>query len=126
MTKAVIFDIDGTLADLTHRLHHIRNGSHNWDGFFPACGNDSVIEPIRDLAVLIAQAGQPGGPGVGGSRGPNLAKIGAEPGHTAEYLAAYIRDPRSAKPGAKLMPAFGDKLSDAQIQELAEWLAAKK
>jgi predicted kinase len=57
VTKTVLFDIDGTLADLTHRLHHIRNGSHNWDGFFAACGNDAVIEPIRDLAVLIAQQG---------------------------------------------------------------------
>jgi predicted kinase len=57
MTKAVIFDIDGTLADLTHRLHHIQNGSRNWDGFFAECGNDTVIEPIRDLAVLIARQG---------------------------------------------------------------------
>lgn len=80
----------------------------------------------QHCAQCHAQAGQPGGPGVGGSRGPNLAKIGAEPGRTAEYLAAYIRDPRSAKSGTKLMPAFGDKLSDAQIKELAEWLAARK
>jgi hypothetical protein len=30
----VIVDIDGTLADLSHRLHHVRNGGHNWDEFF--------------------------------------------------------------------------------------------
>jgi predicted kinase len=53
VTKAVIFDIDGTLADLTHRLHHIQNGSHNWDAFFAECVNDSIIEPIRDLARLV-------------------------------------------------------------------------
>ncbi|WP_435019106.1 AAA family ATPase [Tundrisphaera sp. TA3] len=53
MTKAVIFDLDGTLADLSHRLHHIRNGSHNWDAFFAECGQDALIEPIRDLAYLF-------------------------------------------------------------------------
>ena len=57
MTKTVIFDIDGTLADLTHRLHHIQNGSHNWDAFFAECVNDAVIEPIRDLAVALHRQG---------------------------------------------------------------------
>ena len=96
------------------------------------CGKDPPVATgpqgtyDQHCAQCHAQAGQPSGPGIGGSRGPNLTKIGAEPGRTAEYLAAYIRDPKGAKPGAKLMPAFGDKLSDAQIKELAEWLAAKK
>jgi predicted kinase len=57
MTKAVIFDLDGTLADATHRLHHIKNGSHNWDAFFAGCVDDPVIEPIRELAILVAQQG---------------------------------------------------------------------
>ncbi|MDY3551487.1 AAA family ATPase [Gemmata sp. JC717] len=53
MTKAVIFDIDGTLADATHRLHHIQNGSRNWDAFFAEAAKDPVIEPIRDLVFLF-------------------------------------------------------------------------
>jgi cytochrome c551 len=80
----------------------------------------------QHCAKCHAQAGQPGGPGVGGSRGPNLNKIGAESGHTAEWLADFIRDPKSKRPDARLMPAFGGKLTDEQIKELAEWLAAKK
>jgi predicted kinase len=54
MTKTVIFDIDGTLADATHRLHHIKGKAPNWDAFFTECVNDPVIEPIRDLAHLVA------------------------------------------------------------------------
>lgn len=77
-------------------------------------------------AKCHAQAGEPGGPpGVGSSKGPSLAKIGSEPNHTAEYIAAFIRNPQSVKQNAK-MPAFGNSLSDAEIQELAEWLAKKK
>jgi mono/diheme cytochrome c family protein len=81
----------------------------------------------QHCARCHARAGEPGGPGIGGSRGPNLAKIGAAPGHTAEWLADFIRDPKSQRPDASsLMPAFRDTLTDAQIKELAEWLAAKK
>ena len=47
--KTVICDIDGTLADLTHRIHHVRNGSHNWDAFFAEASGDSVIQPVADL-----------------------------------------------------------------------------
>lgn len=72
-----------------------------------------------------ARAGQPGGPGIGGSKGPSLEKIGAESGRTADWLAEFIRDPKSKRPDAK-MPGFGGKLKDSEIRELAEWLAAKK
>ena len=96
------------------------------------CGRDAPVAAgpqgtyDQHCAQCHAQAGEPSGPGIGGSRGPKLDKIGGQTGITADYLTAYIRDPRAAKPGAKLMPAFGDKLSDAQITGLAEWLAAKK
>jgi phosphoglycolate phosphatase-like HAD superfamily hydrolase len=54
MTKAVIFDIDGTLADTTHRLHHIKAKPPNWDAFFADDSKGPLIEPIRDLARLVA------------------------------------------------------------------------
>jgi predicted kinase len=54
VTKAVIFDIDGTLADTTHRLHHIKAKPPNWDAFFDACASDPLIEPIRELARVMA------------------------------------------------------------------------
>jgi len=47
--QTVIVDIDGTLADLTHRLHHVRNGARDWDTFFSLAGDDTVIQPISDL-----------------------------------------------------------------------------
>ena len=77
-------------------------------------------------AKCHAQAGEPGGPGIGGSKGPNLSKIGAEPGRTAEWIADFIRDPKSKRADAKMMPAFKGTIPDDQIVELANWLAAKK
>lgn len=55
MTRAVIFDIDGTLSDPTHRLHHVRGGNHNWDAFFAAMDEDGVHEPIAELALKLAR-----------------------------------------------------------------------
>lgn len=32
--KTAIFDIDGTLANIEHRTHYVRNGNHDWDKFY--------------------------------------------------------------------------------------------
>jgi len=45
-----VFDIDGTLADLSHRLHYIQKEPKDWDGFFAACTADNPIEPVAAIA----------------------------------------------------------------------------
>jgi hypothetical protein len=47
--KAYVFDIDGTLSDLTHRLHFIQCDEPDWNGFFGAVAGDLVHEHIADL-----------------------------------------------------------------------------
>lgn len=49
-----IFDIDGTIADLSHRLHHIQSDPPNWGAFYAACGDDAPITHILDLASALA------------------------------------------------------------------------
>lgn len=52
--KAYLFDIDGTVADLTHRLHHIQgDGLKDWDSFFAACGDDAPIPHMCELARVL-------------------------------------------------------------------------
>lgn len=63
--------------------------------------------------------------GQGGMGGPDLTKVGAEEGHTKEWIAEHIKDPQSHNPGSK-MPKFGDKIAEADLNTLAEWLASKK
>lgn len=48
----VIFDLDGTLADLTHRRHHVENKPKNWKAFFAETHKDAVIEPVAVMARL--------------------------------------------------------------------------
>src|ERR1700690_1313064 len=49
-----IFDIDGTLADCTHRLGFINEKPANWVGFFAACVNDEPIPEIIQVAKSLA------------------------------------------------------------------------
>lgn len=55
--RCYIFDIDGTLADLSHRLPHIQKQPKDWRAFFAACGNDAPIPHIIKLAQDIWSGG---------------------------------------------------------------------
>lgn len=52
MKHAIICDIDGTIADVRHRLHYIQNpdGSKkakpDWDAFHAACVDDPPFEDV--------------------------------------------------------------------------------
>jgi hypothetical protein len=52
-TIAVI-DIDGVVADVRHRLHHIEGQRRDWVGFHRAADADPVLAEGRELAGLLA------------------------------------------------------------------------
>jgi phosphoglycolate phosphatase-like HAD superfamily hydrolase len=43
-----VFDIDGVLADVTHRLHHLRARPQRWERFFQAADVDPLLEEGAD------------------------------------------------------------------------------
>ena len=51
--KAYIFDIDGTIADCSHRLHFIAGRHKDWDAFYAACKNDRAIPDVVCLLRLL-------------------------------------------------------------------------
>lgn len=51
--QIVIFDIDGTLADISARQHHIARTPKNWDAFFKRMQEDKLIQPIADLCNVM-------------------------------------------------------------------------
>jgi phosphoglycolate phosphatase-like HAD superfamily hydrolase len=51
----VIFDIDGVLADATHRQHLVQQRPKDWDAFFAGVGEDPVIEAGRSRLLAEAQ-----------------------------------------------------------------------
>lgn len=49
----VICDIDGTICDLSHRLHFIENPPKSWDAFHAACSDDLPIHAMRDILCRL-------------------------------------------------------------------------
>lgn len=47
--SVVVCDIDGTVANLDHRLHYVRGEKKNWRAFLAECDKD---EPINDIYYM--------------------------------------------------------------------------
>jgi len=61
----------------------------------------------------------------GGHRGPDLSHVGAEAEHTAQWIADYIKDPKSKDPNSR-MPAFGDRVNDKDRLAIGAYLSTLK
>ena len=51
--RTVVFDIDGTIADCSHRLPHILGLKKDWPAFFKDIALDKPIQPIIDLLITL-------------------------------------------------------------------------
>ncbi len=59
MTKScVIFDLDGALADVRHRLHHIRRHPKDWPAFFAAAVDDEPGGEVKLINGLIGRCNE--------------------------------------------------------------------
>lgn len=50
----IIVDIDGTIADCSHRLHYIKGEKKDWNSFFKACEDDKPIQNVLDIINNLA------------------------------------------------------------------------
>jgi phosphoglycolate phosphatase-like HAD superfamily hydrolase len=53
--EAFIFDLDGTLANLEHRRHHVIKPNRRWNQFFDECGKDAPISDVISIYNILAQ-----------------------------------------------------------------------
>jgi len=49
MKDLIICDLDGTLADCSHRRHHVENKPKNWDAFYAGVGGDAPHHAVMTL-----------------------------------------------------------------------------
>lgn len=102
--QTVIFDLDGTLCDLSHRLHHIKNGARNWDAFFDACDGDTAILPLVALAKLIWGAGY------------RLVIVSGRSNVVREKTEAWLRN-HGVRYNSLIMRKYGDHRPDDVVKE---------
>lgn len=107
----VVFDLDGTLADLTHRLHFIDKNrvSPDWDAFHKACVYDKPIIKIIEVLWAMKDAGHVVEVWSGRS---DIVRA-----ETEEWLTRY-----EIFPNALLMRTEGDYTPDHLLKE--SWIAA--
>ena len=55
--KAIIVDIDGTLADIDHRVHHIQKDTKDWKSFNDEMGGDKLNPWCKDLIIAMKKQG---------------------------------------------------------------------
>ncbi len=54
---AAVFDIDGVLADVRHRLHHVRSRPKDWDAFFAGATADPPLDEGLGAVTAADRAG---------------------------------------------------------------------
>lgn len=51
--RVFVFDLDGTLADIRHRLGYIQQKPKDWNAFHDACHMDTPIYPTIEIARAL-------------------------------------------------------------------------
>ncbi len=106
-----VVDIDGVVADVRHRLHHLRARPARWDRFFAAAADDPLLAVGADVARELAAAH----PVVWLSGRPEELR-----GVTERWLAVH-----HLPPGRLLLRPNGDYRPAAQLKlEVVRRLAA--
>ena len=52
--EAVVFDLDGVLANAESRQHFIKRPRPDWEAFFSASGDDPLVDEVATLLQLLA------------------------------------------------------------------------
>jgi HAD superfamily, subfamily IIIB (Acid phosphatase) len=54
MTKVIVCDIDGTVADVAHRRHWVANKPKNWAAWNAAMDKDTVHEDVQWMVTVLS------------------------------------------------------------------------
>ena len=111
-TKKIIVDLDGTLANIEHRLHLIRGPKKDWNAFFLACSEDSPVSSVIDLVSALIK-----GAGTGCETFIFSGRSEAVQEETLEWLSKHIHWPysltmrpkRDFRPDEVLKAEFADR-----------------
>lgn len=55
--KAIMVDLDGTLCDASHRVHHVQSKPKDWDSFYAGMADDELIPAVDRLIRMAMYSG---------------------------------------------------------------------
>ena len=94
----IIFDMDGTLADINHRRHFVESKPKNWNSFYEGMIGDTPIQPVVMMAQLLKSAGHRIIIATGRPRKYNNITLQFLRDNDIPYDAAYLRTDKDYRP----------------------------
>jgi hypothetical protein len=108
-----VVDIDGVLADVRHRLAHVRSRPKDWQAFFAAAPGDPVLEEGRDTVSRLAEVF-------------DVVYLSGRPEHCRDDTAAWLKR-HQMPPGRLLLRPRGDRRPARLVKvEILDRLAADR
>jgi hypothetical protein len=104
---AAVIDLDGVLSDAASRQHYLESPRRDWRKFFDACGEDPVIEEVRDLLDLL-------------DRDLRIVLLTARPERVHPLTEAWLRRYR-IRWDLLVMRPFGDYDLAREFKEASVW-----
>ena len=99
-----VIDIDGVLADTSHRMHFLERGRKNWNAFFAAAPQDPPLPEGVEVAQTLA-------------RDHDVAYVTGRPSRYRSDTLSWL-DGHGLPPGLLIMRAAGDR-RPAELTKLA-------
>lgn len=100
--KDVIVDMDGTLADITHRLHHVQKEPKDWRSFFLAIEWDTLRQDVYEKIMTL-------------SKDNNIVIVSARPEKYREVTKDWLAE-NGVPYQTLIMRGDGDRRDDAQVK----------
>jgi phosphoglycolate phosphatase-like HAD superfamily hydrolase len=101
--RLAVLDIDGVLADVRHRLHHLRSRPKDWDAFFAAAPLDPPLPQGVDLAARLAE-------------GHDIAYVTGRPSRCREDTLRWLRE--HGLPDGRLLTRPGGDFRASHVTKL--------
>lgn len=98
-----IFDLDGTLCDIGHRLHHVRKDPKDWKAFFEGIPDDKVREDVLRLLKWEWEEGR------------QIVLVSARPEDYREQTERWLKR-EGIEHGPLIMRESGDKRPDTEVK----------
>ncbi len=97
-SQDIIFDMDGTLADVTHRRHFVETKPKDWNSFYAGMIGDTPIQPVVMMAQLLKSAGHRIVIATGRPRSYNNITLQFLNDNDIPYDASYLRADKDYRP----------------------------
>lgn len=105
LNKVVIVDIDGTIADCMHRVHHVKGETKDWKSFFAEMDKDTLRKDVWDAAMTVAD-----------ENNAEILLVSARPEDYREVTEQWLRDNDVNDYHGLLMRRKGDKRPDTEVK----------